>query len=538
MKPGKLIFILVAAMMLAVSCGEGGKDTPVPSEPILKVDPASIDAPAAGLAQTIQLKATRDWKAAADSWIKIDQTSGTANERSQFLNLVIEENEGAERKGSVRFSSGDLTAELTVSQAAAKYQMAGKGEGTLESPFNIARAQAIIAAGEMSADAVYLQGKISEIKEISTSYGNATYYLSDDGTTDNQLMIYRGKGLNGDAFISENALKLGDDVLLLGVLVLYESSDGSKTPEVTSNSKIITLNGAAAGAGDADAAKKDIKAATAPFGWLELPATSSSDGKDYIAHHIAASGAIVRNFSYYWDYENLVAPWVAYPLTGAYIASGSRNDSWGLEPLLDRKQQPVLIKGFKSGCPELDGTNCFYARGHQIPQADRRITALANEQTYYGTNMTPQINKNTGDASATADFNGGIWSNLETQVRDWARADGTDTLYVVTGCDLKDAKYTAEDNDGKKITVPTGYYKALIRYSASQNPHYSGFAVYLEHKPMTRSNIKAEDVMSIKALEEKLGIDFFVNLPAVVGADEAARIESANPLEDKFWGIN
>lgn len=527
--------------MFTVSCGENGKDTPAPSEAKLEVSPVSIDAPAAGQAQTIQLKATRNWTASSDSWLSLDQTSGSASDRSQFLNLVIGENEGAERKGTIRFSAGDLTAELTVNQAAAKFQLAGKGEGTMDSPFNIARAQAIIAAGEMSADAVYIKGIISEITEISTSYGNATYYLSDDGSKDNQLLIYRGKGLNGDAFISTDALKVGDEVLILGVLVLYESSsDGSKTPEVTTGSKIILFNGAASGSSDADAAKRDVKASAAPFGWLELPATSAADGKDYIAHHVAASGTIVRNFSYYWDYENLVAPWVAYPLTGTYIASGTRDeDPWGLEPLLEREQQPVLDKkSFKSGNAELDGTHCFYARGHQIPNADRYITVLANKQTFYGTNVTPQINKNIGDSEASADFNGGIWSNLETQVRGWARADGTDTLYVVTGCDLKDAKYTAEDNDGKKITVPTGYYKALIRYSSKQTPHYSGFAVYLVHEPTTRSNIRKEDVMSIDALEEKLGIDFFVNLPAVVGADEAARIEAADPLENKFWGIN
>ena len=41
--------------------------------------------------------------------------------------------------------------------------------------------------------------------------------------------------------------------------------------------------------------------------------------------------------------------------------------------------------------------------------------------------------------------------------------------------------------------------------------------------------------MSIDALEEKLGIDFFVNLPKLVGEDKAKEIEAEKPEDNKFW---
>ena len=41
--------------------------------------------------------------------------------------------------------------------------------------------------------------------------------------------------------------------------------------------------------------------------------------------------------------------------------------------------------------------------------------------------------------------------------------------------------------------------------------------------------------MSVDDLEEKLGIDFFVNLPAKVGEDVAARIEAEDPKSVAWW---
>ena len=41
--------------------------------------------------------------------------------------------------------------------------------------------------------------------------------------------------------------------------------------------------------------------------------------------------------------------------------------------------------------------------------------------------------------------------------------------------------------------------------------------------------------MSVDDLEKKLNIDFFVNLPAKVGEETAARIEAENPADISWW---
>lgn len=259
-------------------------------------------------------------------------------------------------------------------------------------------------------------------------------------------------------------------------------------------------------------------------GWMELPAIP--EGMDAFTHSMTVGSVSTRNYSFLWDYDNLVAPWVAYPLCKWNIGNNiKRTNAWGLDPLLPEGKQPVLYRGFSKG------NNGWYARGHQIPSADRLTSYESNSMTFYGTNMTPQIQDG---------FNGDIWATLEGKVRSWANS--SDTLYVVTGCviDYKDGetvKY-ALDNNGKKVTVPTAYYKAVLRYMKSSTFGYSGYsacAVWLDHKVYSTKNIDSKYSMSVKDLEKKVGMDFFVNLPAVVGEEMAAKIESEDLSKVSWW---
>lgn len=259
-------------------------------------------------------------------------------------------------------------------------------------------------------------------------------------------------------------------------------------------------------------------------GWMELPAIP--EGMDAFTHSMTVGSVSTRNYSFLWDYSNLVAPCVAYPLCKWNIGNNiKRTNAWGLDPLLPEGKQPVLFRGFS------EGNNGWYARGHQIPSADRLTSYESNSMTFYGTNMTPQIQDG---------FNGDIWATLEGKVRSWANS--SDTLYVVTGCVIdypegQTVKY-ALDNYGKKVTVPTAYYKVVLRYMKNSTVGYSGYSacvVWLDHKVYSTKNIDSKYSMSVKDLEKKVGMDFFVNVPAVVGEEMAAKIESEDPSKVSWW---
>ena len=116
-------------------------------------------------------------------------------------------------------------------------------------------------------------------------------------------------------------------------------------------------------------------------------------------------------------------------------------------------------------------------------------------------------------------------------------ANDSDTTYVVTGCILNGATEFSTDSDGKKVTIPTAFFKALLRYEANASGNvWTGAAFYTDHKQYSNHDFKAIS-MSIDELEQKTGFDFFVNLTNKIGADAAAAVEAQDPTKYSVWGL-
>ena len=115
----------------------------------------------------------------------------------------------------------------------------GKGDGTQANPLDITRALAYAKLNKKDPNTYYIQGVISQIDEVSTQYGNARYYLSNDGSTTDQLQVFRGLYLNGDKFTNPSQISVGKKVLIIGTLDYYEPTSN---PQVGRNSKIISIN--------------------------------------------------------------------------------------------------------------------------------------------------------------------------------------------------------------------------------------------------------------------------------------------------------
>ncbi len=121
----------------------------------------------------------------------------------------------------------------------ASYEI-GEEKGTLENPLTASEAAELALAG--STDKVYVKGIVSKVISTDaniTSYKNLDYYISDDGTTTaTQFEVFRGKYFDGADFTTDNKLKAGDEVVVLGALTTYNN-----TPELAAGSTLILLNG-------------------------------------------------------------------------------------------------------------------------------------------------------------------------------------------------------------------------------------------------------------------------------------------------------
>ena len=145
----------------------------------------------------------------------------------------------AEFAGNDEFEAGSVSYKLIVKAAP---EPPVDITNTPETAYTVAKANDLITAGQGLETEVYVIGTITKIQEVSTSYGNATYWIGD-GTeySANDLEIYRGYYLEGENFTAEDQIKVGDKVIVYGKLVDYKG-----TKEMTGSS-IYSLNGVTTG---------------------------------------------------------------------------------------------------------------------------------------------------------------------------------------------------------------------------------------------------------------------------------------------------
>lgn len=108
---------------------------------------------------------------------------------------------------------------------------------TQDNPYTVEEAIAFIETlGTSTSEYVYVKGIISQIDEVSTQHGNATYWISDDGGTTTQMEVYRGKYLEGENFTSADQIAVGDEVIVYGTLKKY-----NETPEFNQGNYLVDL---------------------------------------------------------------------------------------------------------------------------------------------------------------------------------------------------------------------------------------------------------------------------------------------------------
>lgn len=257
-------------------------------------------------------------------------------------------------------------------------------------------------------------------------------------------------------------------------------------------------------------------------GWAELPATPQHSQLYFTSH---LHNNTQRNYSACFSSKYHCPVWVAAPLHDCYKGDAKRSDSFTFDPTISIDFQPSLSRSFGQ-----------YTRGHLLGSAERNASREMNKQTFYATNIAPQLREG---------FNaqGGAWNNIE-RVAD--RQICADTLYVVTGCLFDDythhdgrkvkASTTKNKNDGKQIGVPTAYYKAMLRTKRGStgksvmecsSDELKCAAIIVPHTSASKYKPSKKDLISIEELERLSGVEFFVNV-------ENAPKKRVNPSD---WGL-
>lgn len=210
----------------------------------------------------------------------------------------------------------------------------------------------------------------------------------------------------------------------------------------------------------------------------------------------STSGEIVKKECYALSYveEFEQAEWVAYELTKESIQAPNVKRTGDF-------RRDNAISGGSADREDYRGSG--YDRGHMTPAGDMAFSKRSMSSTFYMSNMSPQVRA----------FNGGIWRELEENVRDWSYRN--DHLYVVSGPVLteKPLDYIGDN----QVAVPAKYYKILLDY---REPELKAIAFILPNE-VSDKHLK-EFAVTIDEVENRTGIDFF---PQLIPAEQEQLLE-------------
>lgn len=548
MKLNKFFTAVLAAVVFFVACDDTKPDDTSTATAKLKANPSEVSFSAAGGSSTVALTASLDWTVSgAPEWLTISPESGTGSLYKQDVSLTATENSGAMREGVITFAIEGMTYDVKVKQANAFGPEApekaiffesfkqGVGKFTLndvsltgpltkvwmhDATYACMKASAFVSGSAYASESWLISPEI-DLTSVSSAYftfehagqyfgditKEATVWVSKDGGEWSQLMIENDNYPTNWSFVSAGNWDLA---AYIGSKVKF----GFKfiSTDVKSGTWEVKNVAVVAGGVETEVIPDIDPTKTA---WLELPATDNSD-LQYFSHRYKMDDQIHRNYSFAWSQKDLVSVWVAYPLCKTYMEKKvDRTDAWAYDPHLGKDLSSAPFSYYAGD----------YDRGHQLPSADRLCNLTANKQTFYGTNIIPQLGTH----------NTGVWGDLEGYIRNKV-ASVCDTVYVVTGGVVEGATEFSEDSDKKKITIPVAFFKALLRYQKGGNPEWATAGFYTIHEGNGGTDIKSI-TMSIDELEEKVGFDFFVNLEDKIGKDKAEAIEAQDPLSLSIWNL-
>jgi endonuclease G, mitochondrial len=173
-----------------------------------------------------------------------------------------------------------------------------------------------------------------------------------------------------------------------------------------------------------------------------------------------------------------------------------------------------------------------YDRGHQAPAANETKNQRLQNETYFLSNMVPQVGQ----------FNRQPWENLEETVRAWAINRGE--AYVITGPIFYDPKeddprtatgyFTIKAIGKDHVAVPTHIYKIVILRGRSGQ--WRSIALVMANKKYPQVVNYGEFIRPIRWIEERSGINFMPELDKPGNAALHEQLERQAPSE--MWPEN
>lgn len=228
----------LTAMLFAQSCGD--KDETPSGAPSVEIAPATLTFDATSSTQSVEVKATRDWKATpmAD-WISVNPEKGAPSNGTK-LEVTVLSNDGADRTGVVKVTIGFDSKELKISQK-------GTGAATSAVVYHNDFDKELAVKGS-DGWKTYLDSfdgwkneSGSGISTVEYAFSGMSARTNSSGTSNSQYSDYSGSGKNYLWFAKDNYFHVKNITLPEGKTNytisfgsernLYQAADNTFVPE-------------------------------------------------------------------------------------------------------------------------------------------------------------------------------------------------------------------------------------------------------------------------------------------------------------------
>lgn len=228
----------LTAMLFAQSCGD--KDETPSGAPSVEIAPATLTFDATSSTQSVEVKATRDWKATpmAD-WISVNPEKGAPSNGTK-LEVTVLSNDGADRTGVVKVTIGFDSKELKISQK-------GTGAATAAVVYHNDFDKELAVKGS-DGWKTYLDSfdgwkneTGSGISTVEYAFSGMSARTNSSGTSNSQYSDYSGSGKNYLWFAKDNYFHVKNITLPEGKTNytisfgsernLYQAADNTFVPE-------------------------------------------------------------------------------------------------------------------------------------------------------------------------------------------------------------------------------------------------------------------------------------------------------------------
>ena len=261
----KSILTAFAAVLALAAC----KPALNIADPLINTGAVSYELPAEGGSVDVTFRSNLPWhivlspaNAKSDiGGITVKPNSGEGSIRDITVTVKCTTNPGDERQVLMAIIGEGAAIEAAVRLIQPKISTPGGDDtpayGTLSNPYPANQLHKDMLDGNIPTGDIYIRGIVSKVKEISTEHGNATFWITDDGThpdSDIQaFQVYRAKDTGLADITNPERLKVGDVVTIYGPVVIFPATAGP-TPETDQNkASIFAVNGVGSPTGDGSA---------------------------------------------------------------------------------------------------------------------------------------------------------------------------------------------------------------------------------------------------------------------------------------------